>query len=181
MKTDTYFMESERLGFRKWIQDDIAQAGKLWGNPEVTALICASGVFTEEEIAARLDTELKNNELYAVQYWPFYEKGTDAFVGVCGLRPRSTGVYELGFHLLPQYWGKGIAAEAAERVMKYAFEVLNADQLFAGHNPKNKRSAKVLKKLGFLYLCDEYYAPTGLNHPSYSFRKQDWIIRNRAV
>lgn len=49
----------------------------------------------------------------------------------------------------------------------YGFEILKADKLFAGHNPNNKASQKVLQKLGFVYIGDEFYEPTGLYHPSY--------------
>ena len=52
-------------------------------------------------------------------------------------------------------------------MIKYAFETLNKEKLFAGHNPKNEASRKTLKKLGFIYTHDEFYAPTGLMHPSY--------------
>ena len=48
---------------------------------------------------------------------------------------------------------------------------LNAKGLFAGHNPKNVASRKILlEKLGFAYVGDVFYPPTGMNHPSYSYR-----------
>jgi len=46
---------------------------------------------------------------------------------------------------------------------------LDANGLFAGHNPNNTNSRKVLEKLGFTYVGDEFYEPTGLYHPSYKF------------
>ena len=61
--------------------------------------------------------------------------------------------------------------EAAKAGIAYAFDTLQAEILFAGHNPQNVNSAKVLKKLGFSYVGDEFYAPTGLNHPSYTLEK----------
>jgi hypothetical protein len=45
---------------------------------------------------------------------------------------------------------------------KYAFDNLKATDIFAGHNPNNTNSKKILERLGFHYICDEYYAPTGL-------------------
>ncbi|MDB4304074.1 GNAT family N-acetyltransferase, partial [Desulfosarcina sp.] len=71
------------------------------------------------------------------------------------------------FHICSSKWGKGYASEAARGVMKYAFENLKISGLFAGHNPMNEVSFKLLKKLGFRYTHDEYYEPTGLKHPSY--------------
>ena len=77
------------------------------------------------------------------------------------------GEYELGFHLRPDFWKQGLAQEAGTAVIGYAFETLHANRLFAGHNPNNTASAGVLKRLGFIYMGDEFYAPTGLYHPSY--------------
>jgi len=91
----------------------------------------------------------------------------------CGLRPRSEGTYELGFHLRPKFWRQGYAVEAARAVIDYAFSLLNADSLFAGHNPKNTASARVLGNLGFEYIGGEFYEPTGLYHPSYELKKRE--------
>lgn len=162
-----FFLKTQRLGFSTWAQDDIGLAGALWGDPEVTRYICASGVFSREEIAARLNTEIAGGAAYQVQYWPVFELNTGRFVGCCGLRPRKAKEYEIGFHLLPGSWGKGYATEAARAVIEYAFTVLGAEKLFAGHNPHNSKSQKILNKLGFTYIGDEFYEPTGLYHPSY--------------
>lgn len=162
-----YFLNTARVGFSKWTQDDIGLAGLLWGNPEVTKYICASGVFSDDDIARRLNTEIQNEFVYKVQYWPVFELTTNALIGCCGLRPRKTREYEIGIHLRPEYWRRGYAEESANAVIEYAFCVLNAKKLFAGHNPNNSRSRKLLTKLGFTYIGDEYYEPTGLYHPSY--------------
>ena len=47
-----YFLTTARIGFSKWSTNDIQLAGLLWGNPEVTRYICASGEFTKEDISA---------------------------------------------------------------------------------------------------------------------------------
>ena len=167
-----YFMKTARIGFSEWTADDSELARLLWGNKDVTRYISASGEFTPEEIEKRLQKELSNNEQYHMQYWPFLSLDTGELIGCCGLRPRQENIYELGFHLLPAFWGKGYAAEAAKAVIAYAFSDLKAKELFAGHNPYNTASRRVLQKLGFEYTGDEYYAPTGLQHPSYILTSQ---------
>jgi RimJ/RimL family protein N-acetyltransferase len=162
-----HFLETERLAFSKWAPGDGELAARLWGDPKVTRYLCASGKFTPEEIEARLATEIENDIKYQVQYWPCFQASTHELVGCCGLRPHGKAEYELGFHLRPEFWGQGYASEAARAVIRYAFTKLSAEALFAGHNPNNAASSKVLKKLGFQYLGDEFYAPTGLYHPSY--------------
>ena len=54
------------------------------------------------------------------------------------------------------------------------------DGLFAGHNPENTVSRHLLQKLGFRYTHDEFYAPTGLQHPSYMMESKDyWHMREK--
>ena len=164
-----FFMKSERIGFSYWDANDIDLAHILWGNSEVTKFICATGKFTQEEVENRLNIEINLQSQFHIQYWPIFELNTNSFIGCCGLRPHKEYQYEIGFHLRPEFWGKGFASEAAKRTLKYAFEQLHAKQVFAGHNPKNIKSQKLLLQLGFKYIGDEYYPPTGLNHPSYLY------------
>ena len=107
---------------------------------------------------------------YGMQYWPIFELASGDLIGCCGLRPYNDTVYEIGFHLRPEFWRQGFALEAATVAIDYAFTELHADGLFAGHNPKNLASKHVLGKLGFQYIRDEFYAPTGLYHPSYELK-----------
>lgn len=162
-----FFLKTNRIGFSEWKQDDISLAELLWGDANVTQFICASGQFSANDIANRLQKEIDYNAEYHVQYWPIFELNTNELVGCCGLRPYNESKYEIGFHLRPKFWRQGYAVEAANAVIDYAFNVLRAEGLFAGHNPNNVASKKVLAKLGFSYIGDEFYEPTGLYHPSY--------------
>ena len=166
-----YFMKTKQIGFSKWGQDDLELATVLWGNAEVTRYICASGKFSKDDIEERLNTEILNEKNHRVQYWPVFELATDNLIGCCGLRPYAEKEYEIGFHLRPEFWGKGYAKEAASAVIEYAFTTLKARRLFAGHNPNNIASQKVLEALGFTYIGDEFYGTTGLYHPSYELIK----------
>lgn len=167
-------IETDRLFFSIWEENNLKYAYELWGNSEVTKLITASGKMNEEEIKNRLKKEIENYEKYGMQYFPLYLKENEIFVGCCGLRPYNIekNILEMGIHIKEEYWGKGIALEACEKIIKYAFENLKVSSLFAGHNPKNLGSAHLIKKLGFIYLGDEYYPPTDLYHPSYIFQEK---------
>lgn len=169
MKRD-FFIKTDRVGFSIWKLGDYELAELLWGDPFVTRYICASGKFSADDIAARLKKEIDNNDKYHVQYWPIFELETEELIGCCGLSPYKENTYEIGFHLRPKFWKQGYAKEAANAVIAYAFTVLHAEGLFAGHNPNNTASQKVLSKLGFNYIGDEFYEPTGLYHPSYELK-----------
>lgn len=173
-----YFLQTDRLGFSTWGEGDLALATTLWGDPQVTRLICATGVFSPQDIQARLEKEIDNLIAYEIQYWPIFSLETGDLVGCCGLRPYDTdlenGVYELGFHIRSSFWGRKYAYEAGAAVLKYAFEILGAEDVVAGHHPQNMASKKVLERLEFRYSHDEFYPPTGLNHPSYRYRGSCW-------
>ena len=49
-----FFIKTKRIGFSRWLEEDIDLAELLWGNPMVTKYICASGQFSQEEIAEKL-------------------------------------------------------------------------------------------------------------------------------
>lgn len=179
-RTGTYFLKTNRIRFSQWHREDLPLAEMLWGDPETTRYLCASGTFSKTDIQSRLEQEIENQERFGIQYWPIFVPETDELIGCCGLRPHGETQYEIGFHLRPQFRGQGYAAEAAAAVIRYAFEVLQADSLFAGHHPHNANSAKVLKKLGFSYITDEFYAPTGLNHPSYLLKPPSYRFATEA-
>ena len=172
-----WFLRTARLGFRTWAAADLALALDLWGDLAVTRLI--GGPFTPEQIRRRLEREIATFESHAIQYYPLFLLETGDHVGCCGLRPCQPDhhVHELGFHLKQAFWGKGYASEAAQAVIAYAFATLGAAALFAGHNPANDASRKLLLRLGFRYTHDEYYAPTGLHHPSYRLTAAEFRAR----
>ena len=164
-----YFLKSQRAGLRFWTTDDLPLSLALWGDPRVTKFIDARGQLSEGQVQERLQQEIATQELHGVQYWPVFLLGSDEFIGCCGLRPYrpEERVYELGAHLRVTFWGQGFATELARAVMAYAFGPLQLSTLFAGHNPHNQVSRRLLAKLGFRYTHDELYPPTGLQHPSY--------------
>ncbi len=164
-----YFLQSERLEFRKWTVDDIDLALRLWGDPKVTRLIDTRPQLTREEVEERLNLEIKTELEHSVQYWPMFQLVDEEFVGCCGLRlyKPAEKILEIGAHICSEHWRKGYGLEAAKCMIKYAFDVQDAAALFAGHNPSNAASRVLLTKLGFDYTHDEFYPPTGLYHPSY--------------
>jgi ribosomal-protein-alanine N-acetyltransferase len=158
--------DTERLRFRTWSLDDVDLALSLWGNAEVMRFI--GGPYSREKALARVQREMENLETKQVQYWPIFREET--FVGCCGLRPHGE-IHALGFHLLPQHWGKGYAPEASCAAIEYAWTQIGAKVLFAGHHPQNEKSRRILESLGFVYWRDEFYEPTGLMHPSYLLQR----------
>jgi len=166
---EAYFLTTPRLGFRRWRAGDLDLAMSLWGDPRVTVLIDARGHLTSAQVAEILEREIGNERRVGVQYWPFFLLASGDFVGCCGLKPHHVepGLFEFGFHLRFDHWRQGYATEAGAAVLAHAREALALPRLVAGHHPENQASKRVLEKLGFTYLRDEYFAGTGLVHPLY--------------
>lgn len=171
-----YFLKSKRIGFSLWNENDIELALSLWGQPEVSEFISASGIFSEDDIKKRLNTELNLYKDYQIQYYPIFNLDNDELIGCCGLRPfeNQPNTLEIGFHIKKEYWNQGYATEAATAMIDYAFNTLKIKELKAGHNPKNIKSKNLLLKLGFIYEDKYFYEPTGLYHPTY-------YLKNKAV
>jgi RimJ/RimL family protein N-acetyltransferase len=161
-------LRSERLLFHHWQTGDLDDAIALWGNPEVMAML--GGVQSREQIVARLSREIDSQAQHGYQYWKLTTLSDHGqFVGCCGLKltdlEDGARVVEMGFHLMPQAWGRGFASEASRATLDFAFTL--TDQVYAGHHPGNLASQKVLEKLRFERIGERFYAPTGLMHPWY--------------
>jgi RimJ/RimL family protein N-acetyltransferase len=167
-----YFLTTERLGFRSWTARNESLAIDLWCNRQVTALI--GGPWTREVALERLAREIEQQNQYGMQYWPIFLLADGRHAGCAGLRPYkwSEAIYEMGVHLLPEFWAQGIAREASEAIIPLAFGPLKAAAIVAGHHPQNAASGRLLKKLGFECQGDKLYIPTGLMHPIYLLSKE---------
>lgn len=159
---------TKRFHFEHWHPNDLAQAELLWGDPQVTALISKNG-FTTRMIKDRLAFECDSDRQDGVQYWPTFTSENE-LIGVCGLHKQAAGVYELGYHLRPKFWHQGIATESAQQVIQFAREQLPATKLIAGHQPGNLASQHVIEKLGFTYIGDVMYPPTGVASRTYELK-----------
>ena len=58
---------------------------------------------------------------------------------------------EVGYWLGKSFWNKGYVSEALQKVLKFGFEELNLNKIYASHFLHNPASGKVLEKNGFVY------------------------------
>ena len=58
---------------------------------------------------------------------------------------------EIGFTVSREYWGKGLASEAAGEVITYLMEQRGINRIAAAHSVKNPASGGVLRKIGMQY------------------------------
>ncbi len=104
-------------------------------------------------------------EMYARLGFGFYTvelKDNLVPIGICGLvRREFLDDVDIGFALLPQYWAKGYAYEAASAVIAFGTRVLGLKRIVAITSSDNHSSARLLEKLGLRYERMLAYPDTG--------------------
>lgn len=84
--------------------------------------------------------------------WHVRLSATDTPIGMAGLLKRDTlDCPDLGYALLPEHVGQGLAREATEAVMAYARSTLGLTRIAAIVNADNSRSIRLLEHLGFSF------------------------------
>jgi len=87
--------------------------------------------------------------------WAVEHRGEPGFLGWCGVFPlEKTGLIEIGYRYRPQAWGRGIATEAAARVLDHGFRGFAFDPIVAVSHPENRASHRVLEKIGLVRQAD---------------------------
>ena len=73
-------------------------------------------------------------------------------IGICGLLKRDElPDPDIGFALLPDFWNKGFAFEAATAVLQDAHYRLSLERILAITSLDNEASIKLLERLGFKF------------------------------
>jgi [ribosomal protein S5]-alanine N-acetyltransferase len=77
----------------------------------------------------------------------------DCLVGACGFNnhSREHRQVEMGYWLMPPWWGKGIMGEAIPFILRYAFTSMEVHRVAAVVESGNEASVKLLARLGFCY------------------------------
>ena len=77
----------------------------------------------------------------------------EPIIGVCNFTNVLRGVFQacfLGYSVHHKYQGQGVMAEALEAAIPFVFKYLKLHRIMANYMPRNERSGKLLKKLGFV-------------------------------
>ena len=145
--------ETKRLRARALTLEDADSCFAIYGNPEVMRYITSDGEPVPNVDVVRyllLGGMLAPRDDPRFGFWALERReendmaGTVALVEVEG----SEGEYELGWHLAPEYWGKGYANESGQALLRYGFDVVGLDRILALVHPDNERSLRACESLG---------------------------------
>jgi RimJ/RimL family protein N-acetyltransferase len=106
--------------------------------------------------------------------WTVAWAGSGQTLGWCGLFPiADTALIEIGYRYVTAAWGRGVATEAARRVLGHGFRAFEFDPIVAVTHPENTASKNVLKKIG---LCsDGRQFHHGLDLGFFSLGRADYL------
>jgi ribosomal-protein-alanine N-acetyltransferase len=100
--------------------------------------------------------------------------GREDLLGFCGfVRLEGMEEPELWYELTEKVWGRGIATEAAQACVRYAFEQVGMERVIAGADAPNAASLRVIEKLGMKYLGS--INPSVPEEPYFALYKEDFF------
>jgi len=106
-----------------------------------------------EEVVDRIEAHFRTHG-FGLCVAELAERGD--FIGFVGLAVPTfeaafTPCVEIGWRLTAEYWGAGLATEAAREIVRYAFEELKLPELVSIAAVGNERSRRVMAKLGMTH------------------------------
>jgi RimJ/RimL family protein N-acetyltransferase len=166
--------ETERLIAREWSLDDAGAAWDMYRRPEVVRYIGGRLQETLEQAREQLRFLIDRNAGWPEGYgsFPVFLKaggrlvGTAVFKQLPDVEQKPSEDTEIGWHLHPDVWGRGLATEIGRRLIQHGFEGLGLAELHAVVEPANVRSSAVALRLGMEHRgrTTSYYGGLELEH-----------------
>ncbi len=149
--------DSERLIFKEFREEDFDLFYSVFSNEDVMKYALLDRYTCKEDIIPYFRKLLDNNKMvqnrenyaYAV-----YLRSNGEFIGFADIEVHNQNIYggcgEIGYFLLPKFWGNGFATEIANMLLKICFNQLKLHRVCASCNSNNLRSEQIMKKIGMI-------------------------------
>lgn len=143
---------TDQLLIRETIDSDISELYRIGTDQAVRKYIAPMQPTLEEEIVYTKAYVKHMYAFYDFGLWTVLEKdayGQERVIGRAGLFPseRLAGQIEMGYMIAPECQGNGYGKEAAETVLRYAFNVLDLEEVHLFAEKENKASVKLAETL----------------------------------
>lgn len=155
------YVETDNLILRELLPEDADGMFELDSDPVVHKYLGNSPVMSIEASRDIIDTIRDQYIERGIGRWAAIEKSSGDFIGWSGLKLNTENefnnkinFYDIGYRLIPRYWGKGYATESAVAVMDYGFNTLNLKTIVGMAEIENIASNRVLQKIGLQYVED---------------------------
>lgn len=146
-------LETDRLRLREFALSDAAFIVHLVNTPGWIRYIGDRNIKDIAQAEAYLaNGPIKSYHDNGFGLWLVETKKDNQPVGMCGIIKRPALDHpDIGFAMLPEFEGKGLAFEAAEATMRYAKDKLGQSNILAVTLPENIGSIKLLEKIGMRF------------------------------
>lgn len=143
---------TDQLLIRETIDSDISELYRIGTDQAVRKYIAPMQPTLEEEIVYTKAYVRHMYAFYDFGLWTVLEKdayGQERVIGRAGLFPseRLAGQIEMGYMIAPECQGNGYGKEVAETVLRYAFDVLDLEEVHLFAEKENKASVKLAETL----------------------------------
>ena len=181
-------LETDRLFLRPLVQSDWEMALETFMDPEVMKFV--ADVSSEEALAEEMKAAIRRGAGGRIGVWCVFQRETGEKLGTAALLPLPIeeddtdwsllredqypdADIEVGYILKRSAWGNGYATEACRRLVQFAFEETELDEIVAVTDPRNAISQKVLGKCGFQ---DEGLRRSYAEEcPAFRISRQQWL------
>ncbi len=166
-------VETSRLRLRMFGPEDLDAMSAITRDPEVMRYIGYGHPLTREETRDNLASICAGFRRRGFGRWALEMKETGELVGYCGLSLGSEEVgVELAYMLSRGAWGRGLALEAGRACLRYGFEMLDLKSIAGLTLHDNRRSRRVLERLGMSFVRDAHFY--GFDCVHYLIAREDW-------
>jgi RimJ/RimL family protein N-acetyltransferase len=150
-------MKSERLLFSHYTETDFDNYLSLVSNADVMKMVTGRPDI-ESEARKRLERMLLiNQENPKIGLYKVSLRSNGNFVGHAKLEGTKKNEAEIGYLLMPEFWGKGYGSEIAEKLVDQGKLINEIHNLIAIIDPENIASKRILEKQGFQWDYDGMY------------------------
>ncbi len=146
-------LETQRLLLREFVEEDLEELYRMNSDKEVMKYVGDGSIRTYVEQQEELQ---KLRQFYVrnpgMGIWATVLKDGNTIAGGAGLVwYDKTRQVELGYRLLKEHWGKGIATEASLALLAYGFNTLGVNLIVSSAHPDNTASRRVIEKAGLTF------------------------------
>lgn len=148
-------LETDRLILRRLTKEDAKEAYNNWCSSDVVSKYVLwdkhKNVDETKKLFEMWEEEYNENDTFR---WIVELKETKELIGTIDVVSKKFlkfSTCEIGYCYGEKFWNKGYGTEALKRVIKFLFEDVDLEVIFAGHLSNNPASGKVMQKAGMKY------------------------------
>lgn len=152
-------IETERMLLREFTNDDLDEMTEVLGDPEVMRF-SLNGPYSREKTFEFLERTITRYKEGGMGLLAVVHKTDERVIGYCGILFQEIDgedLPEIGYRLNRQYWGRGLATEAAKAVQNYGFSHLGFSKMISIIEAENLASIRVAEKNGLVFEKDSLF------------------------